>query len=106
MLVVADVRAPAGKGAKGRYFRVRDLGIRCVRAPCFSLRAARLNRASRMLVSGLDLVSTARPSAGELRRAETALTTRGGLWLLAQVTKTSDGGRTLLASRFYLGSES
>jgi hypothetical protein len=106
VLVVADVRAPAGKGTGGRYYRVRDLGIRCVRAPCFSLRAARLNRTSRTLVSSLDLVSTARPSATELALAEAALTTRGGLWLLGSVTKTSDGGRVLVASRFYLESES
>jgi hypothetical protein len=106
VLIVADLRAPVGKGTRGRYYRVRDLGIRCIRAPCFSLRAARLNRDSRTLVSSLDLTSIVRPSAKELALAEAALATRGGLWLLGTVTKSSDGGRTLLASRFHLGSES
>jgi hypothetical protein len=105
VLIVAEVRAPVGKGTKGTYYRVRDLGIRCVRAPCFSLRAARLNRSSRTLVSSLDLVSTARPSTKQLARAEAALATPSGLWLLGSITETSDGGRMLVASRFYLGSE-
>ena len=105
MLVVADVRAPAGKGVKGRYYRVRDLGIRCVRAPCFHLRAARLNRSSRTTVSSLDLVSVARPTAAELARAEAVLSTPNGLWLLGDVIETSDAGRILQASRFYLRPE-
>ncbi len=105
VLVVADVRAPVGRGAKGAYYRVRDLGIRCVRAPCFHLRAAWLNRSSRTLVSSLDLASIARPSAAELARAEAALATNG-LWLLGNVIETSDAGRILQASRFYLRSKS
>lgn len=105
-LVVAGVRAPVGKGSKGTYYRVRDLGIRCVRAPCFYLRAARLNRSARTIVSDLDLVSVARPSAAELAQAEAALSTSNGLWLLGNVIETSDAGRILLASRFYLGSKS
>jgi hypothetical protein len=105
VLVVADVRAPVGKGVKGRYYRVRDLGIRCVRAPCFHLRATPLNRSSRTIVSSLDLVSIARPTAAELARAEAVLSTSSGLWLLGNVIETSDAGRILLASRFYLRSE-
>ena len=105
VLVVADVRAPVGKGVKGTYYRVRDLGIRCVRAPCFHLRAARLNRSSRTIVSSLDLVSVARPSAAELARAEAALSTSNGLWLLGDVIESSDAGRILQASRFFLRSK-
>jgi len=105
VLIVADVRAPIGKGLKGTYFRVRDLGIRCVRAPCFSLRAARLNRSSRTIVSSLDLASIARPSAAELARAEAALSTSSGLWLLGTVIETNDAGRILLTSRFFLRSK-
>jgi hypothetical protein len=105
-LVVGDVRAPVGKGVKGAYYRVRDLGIRCVRAPCFHLRAARLNRSARTIVSSLDLVSVARPSAAELAWAEAALSTSNGLWLLGNVIETSDAGRILTASRFYLRSKS
>jgi Domain of unknown function (DUF6748) len=106
VLVASDVRAPVGKGVKGVYYRVRDVGIRCVRAPCFHLRAARLNRSSRTTVSSLDLTSIARPSPKELARAEAALSTSNGLWLLGTVIETSDGGRILQASRFYLGSNS
>jgi len=84
---------------------VRDLGIRCVRAPCFHLQAARLNRSSRTIVSSLDLVSFARPSAAELAQAEAALSTSNGLWLLGNVIETSDAGRILQASRFFLRSK-
>ena len=99
-LVVADVRAPIGNGTQGAYFRVRDLGIRCIKAPCFSLGAAKLNRPARLNVSSLDLtVATRLPK--EWKRAEKELTA-GGLFLLGRVVKTSDTGWILQASRIYL----
>ncbi|MBA2641990.1 MAG: hypothetical protein H0U82_03550 [Actinobacteria bacterium] len=99
-LVVADVRAPIGRGTKGTYFKVRDLGIRCIRAPCFSLGAAKLNRPVKVTVSSLDLTLATRLPK-EWKRAEKELTA-AGLFLLGRVVKTSDAGWILQASRIYL----
>ncbi len=101
LLVVADVRAPAGSEPSGPFFRVRDLGIRCVRAPCFSLRAARVNKPSRVTLSGIDL-RPAELSERDESRAEAALATVSGLFVSGQVVPTADGGRTLRVSRVYL----
>ncbi len=54
-LVVADVRRTHRQGHQGDLLQVRDLGIRCIRAPCFSLGAAQLNRPLKLTVSSLDL---------------------------------------------------
>ena len=101
VLVVADVRAPAGHGPRGPYSRVRDLGIRCVRAPCFSLRASRLNRAYHLTISTLDL-GPARLSEAVRARAEAALATKSGLFVSGRIASTPDGGRVLEVSRVYL----
>lgn len=100
-IIVDDLRTPVGTLAKGTYFRVRDVGIRCVRAPCFTYRATVLNGVRRVTISTLDL-SPVRASPDVLRQAQVALTTRGGLFVLGRIIATSDGGRALRASRFYL----
>jgi hypothetical protein len=101
VLVVADVRAPAGREPTGPFFRVRDLGIRCIRAPCFSFRAGRLNTTYRITLSGVDL-RPARLSERDQDRAEAALGTANGLFVSGNVVATADGGRTLRVSRVYL----
>ena len=104
-LVVADVWAPVGGGAKGDYFRARDLGVRCVRAPCFSIRTTRVNGASRMMVSSLDLLSATASSQAtrkELARVRAALTSRDGLFVMGRIIRTSEAGSILQASRIYL----
>jgi hypothetical protein len=100
-LVVGTIRVPAGPGARGVYFRVRDLGIRCVRAPCYSLRTVRLNTWTRGAVSGLDLGS-ARLDRAQRERAQRELTSASGLLLLGTVERRADGSRVLRASRVYL----
>ena len=103
VLVVARVLAPAGEAEpSGTFYRLRDTGLRCVRAPCFSLRAARLNGSSRLALSSVDL-APARTSRDELRRAEMALRTTNGLFARGRVTATADGGRVFRATRVYLG---
>jgi len=104
-LVVADVWAPVGGGAKGDYFRARDLGVRCVRAPCFSIRTTRVNGTSRITVSSLDLLSataSSQPTRGELARAQAALTSTDGLFVLGRIIRTGEAGSILQASRIYL----
>jgi hypothetical protein len=101
VLVVADSRRPAGREPTGPVFRVRDLGIRCVQAPCFSLRAARLNKPRSVTLSDLDL-RTARLSERDRDRAVAALSTPGGLFASGRVVRTEDGGRKLVVTRVYL----
>ena len=48
-LLASAVYAPAGAtAARGGYYRVRDTGIRCVRAPCFSYGVTQVNGSTRI----------------------------------------------------------
>jgi hypothetical protein len=99
---VAETWKPFGRtSATDDFFRLRDTGVRCVRAPCFSLRAARLNTLSKIAVSGLA-VRPAKPTAEQLALAEAALTTSGGLLAAGRIVATADGGRLFRASRIFL----
>lgn len=61
---------------QGAVFRVRDTGIRCVTAPCFSLVATALESTRRLELSGIDLKAfVAKPLVAaaveaQLRKAE------------------------------------
>jgi hypothetical protein len=106
VLVVADAFAPAGRArSAGRFFRIVDTGIRCIRAPCFSQRAGQLNRALWTTVSGVDL-TTSKATPTELARAEAELRTKRGLLAQGRIVAGDDGGRMLRATRFFLRSES
>jgi hypothetical protein len=103
-IFVADVWSPVGHApASGDFFDLRDTGIRCIRAPCFSFRARRLNRSAGTTVSGVHL-GPARASPETLSRAEAALKTQDGLFAAGSVTATPDGGRTFRATQVYLRS--
>ena len=93
---------------RGRFYRVKDLGIRCVTAPCFSMRADLLNTFRRYRISGLDL---SRPGANRHQIYEARQAARRGDLLVAGAIRhdprTTDRrrirrGRTLHASQFYL----
>jgi len=102
ILVVARVFAPAGRTPPaGRHVRVVDTGIRCIKAPCFSLSASELNREKRVTLSGLDL-RDARIEPAERARAETALGAAGGLLVQGTVVTSKDGGRELRCTRVFL----
>ena len=103
VLVAARVFPPVGRHvAKGRYFRVVDRGIRCVRAPCFSLRAIVLNRGETSTLSGIDLGAA---PVSERAKIEAALGTKNGVLAQGRIAATGDGGRVLRATRFYLSSD-
>ena len=86
--------------SSGIVFLVTDTGIRCIRAPCFALRAGIVNTSRAVKASGLDLKPVAAgPSAVRLGRA--ALAT-GGLLVAGTSGQDTDGGRTVVASQFYL----
>lgn len=104
-LVVADVFSPAGRAPpKGRFFRLADTGVRCIRAPCFSVRASRVNGSLRTTVSGID-IGAARATPGELVRIEAALGTKNGVLAQGRIVAAPNGGRSFLATRFFLRSD-
>ena len=102
---VAEAWGPVGpEPSTGDFVCLRDIGVRCVRAPCFSFRAWRLNRPYRVTVSDVDL-GPARSTPETLQRAEAALTTPGGLLASGDISRTADGGRVFRASQVFLRSE-
>ena len=85
----------------GGYYRVRDTGVRCVRAPCFSYRATGVNSSTFVTVSGLDLTASG-GSPSDQARAQAALRTKDGLYARGTFARSPDGGRTFRAVRLYL----
>ena len=98
---------PAGETGDGgeTIYRVVDTGIRCVRAPCFSLRATVVNTNRTTRLSGVDLAAPGVSSAA-LRRAH-ALLAQGGV-LAGGTARTvkepgwPDTGRVLDARELWL----
>ena len=106
LLVVARLFEPAGKAKPtGRYFRLVDTGIRCVREPCFSMRASLLNSSTSTLISGVVL-STLGHQRNLEERVLAELGARNGVLVRGRVVVNPIGGRELHASRFYLRSAS
>jgi hypothetical protein len=85
----------------GDFFRLRDTGVRCIRAPCFWVRGWRVNRPGRITVSELDF-GPAGSSPATLRRARAALATPDGLLTSGRVVRGTDGGRLFRASQVFL----
>ena len=83
-------------------YAVVDTGVRCIRAPCFSLRATTVNRPASASLSGLDL-SAAGASPAELGRGR-ALLSRGGVLASGSIGNAPKlpGGRTLAATQLWL----
>jgi hypothetical protein len=105
VLVVADLFSPAGRAQpSGRFFRLVDTGIRCIRAPCFFVRASTLNRSSRTTLSGVAILGVVPDEL--VARVEKALHGKSGVLAQGRVAASSDGGRVLRPTRFFLGSES
>jgi hypothetical protein len=101
VLVVAESWAPVGTTRPtGDYFRVRDRGIRCIKAPCPSYAVAQLNRSLTTTVSRLDLTYAGLTPA-ELKAASRELAGRGVL-LLGRIARPRDAGAILQATRAYL----
>ena len=99
VLVVDEVRAPVGKATAAPVYRVRDTGIRCVKAPCFSMRGWRVSTSKSVTVSELVLPAGLTPM--QRAEAESALR-RGGLFVAGGIVPASDGGRSLRAKTVYL----
>ena len=84
---------------KGHFFRVKDLGIRCITTPCFSMRAYLLNWFKSVDISDLDLSGVdAQDDQAWKALAEGRLLVAGKL-LRNTVDKQ---GRLLFAAQFFL----
>ena len=100
VLVVDALREPVGEKASAPIFRVRDTGIRCVKAPCFFMRAWRVSTTGVVTVSELDLGAVGL-TPEQQAKAESALE-QGGIFVAGRIVRASDGGRSLRASAVYL----
>ena len=105
-LGVLDIAAswePGGEDlAVGDFFRLRDTGVRCIRAPCFSFRAVRLNQQGPAVrISSVDLTSALDVPPVTQRRARAALESRDGLLAAGTLARTSDGGRVVRVTEVY-----
>jgi hypothetical protein len=101
-LVVSALYAPAGTATPGGgYYRVTDTGIRCVRAPCFSVRVTQVNGSTRTTTSSVDLGASGATSA-EISRARAAIHSRDGLYARGRFARAPDGGRVFRGLRLYL----
>jgi hypothetical protein len=95
----ASSNAPAGK-----FFRVRDRGIRCIAAPCATHSEATLNLTTSRNIAGVDL-SGARAPENAVSEAIRAMTSSDGILVSGDhslVTGPAGRMQMLKASQFYL----
>ncbi len=97
---LASTRVPVGKPRALPTFRVHDTGIRCVRAPCYFMRARRLSTGQVVAVSELDLRAAGLTPVQEAKTASALQ--KDGLLVAGRIVRASDGGRSLRASAVYL----
>jgi len=97
-------RAASERPAQGTFFRVRDLGIRCITHPCLTHQEERLNGYGQRKIAGVEL-SGANASEQSVSEANTALTSAEGILVAgthATVTGPAGRAQTLRATQFYL----
>ena len=79
--------SPSARLRPAPFYRVRDTGIRCVKAPCFFMRAWRLSTTKVVTVSELDL-GPAGLTPGQEQAAQEALEPRnGGLFVAGRIVR-------------------
>jgi len=92
----------------GEFFRVRDLGVRCITHPCLTHQEARLNLTQSRKIAGVELNKVGAPDA-LTQEAFTALTSPEGILVSGthrRVTGPAGSASTLDASQFYLRTKS
>ncbi|MEO6419883.1 MAG: DUF6748 domain-containing protein [Polyangiaceae bacterium] len=101
--------AATGSSATGDFYRVADNGIRCVRAPCPSTSAGKLNSTKSSNVTRVDFTSTDNAaSTADLDAAGTALGTHDGvlvsgtLALPKCIPSDTSCGPTIITNEFFL----
>jgi hypothetical protein len=92
----------------GEFFRTRDLGLRCIAAPCLSHSEAKLNSTVSKKVAGVDITTAGAPD-DVVSEAFQAMTSEEGVLVAGtHSTVTGPAGRAqeLKASQFYLRAKS
>lgn len=98
--VATQVWRPATRAtAIGAVYLVSDNGIRCVRAPCPSLRVLTVNTTRAVNAADLDLTGAAASPSLE-RKAQTAIM-NGGLLVAGKLQELSDVTRVVVATQFF-----
>jgi hypothetical protein len=100
LIATGEWAAATSAAWRSAVYLVTDNGVRCVRAPCFSLRIATVNTARLTTASNLDLSGVVAPAA-LVQKAETAVRV-GGLLVSGAFRREADGGRTVVATQFFL----
>src|SRR6185503_8671841 len=88
----------------GEFYRVRDLGVRCIAAPCETHYEARLNTTVSRKVAGVNL-----PANETSEDVYKSLTSEDGILVagsLADVTGPAGRSKTLNATHVYLRANS
>ncbi len=85
----------------GVFTRVKDNGIRCVRAPCPSLTEQRLNSTLSAKITGLDFEPSG-ASEMQAQQARDALYSPDGLIVVGYRDYDSLGGKTRTVNRFFI----
>ncbi len=102
--VTESWRAASERPATGKFFRVKDLGIRCITHPCLTHQEERLNSYAQRRVAGVELNGAhANPDAVEA--AQQAMTSADGVLVAANhavVTGPAGRAQTLQATQFYV----
>lgn len=99
-VATATWTAATRAASTGSMYLVSDNRIRCIRAPCFSFRAATVNTTRATTASGIDLTGVG--AAASLTRKAQVATTAGGLLVAGTIRRDADGGRTVVVTQFFL----
>jgi hypothetical protein len=92
----------------GDFYRIRDLGIRCIAAPCLTHQEAKLNTVSVRKIAGVDLAEAGVPQQ-VVEQAQTTMNSATGVIVAGgHSTVTGPAGRGLMlkAAQFYLRQDS
>lgn len=90
--------------ATGSFYRAKDNGIRCIKAPCPQIGTHKLNTNAVRSVSDLDLTDTANPATQKQIDAamDDLFSSSDGVLVAGTISATKNGGHALVASEFFL----
>lgn len=92
-----------GSQPSGSFYRAKDNGIRCIKAPCPSVSARKLDTSASRRLTDVDLSATATPATQQQIDAamQDVFASPDGLIVAGPITTMKNGGHALVASEFY-----
>jgi len=102
--VTESWRAMSQRSPLGTFFRVKDLGIRCITYPCMSHQEERLNSYAQRKIAGVELNGAQAPDEAVAQAGE-AMTTAQGIMVAGEhdrIVGPAGRAQTLTATQFYL----